>query len=73
MPRHPGTAVLLVSFFDCGGGFGEAVQEHSGAGFLEELQNTVTSLPHSQPGLSELAIDLRGVRKSSVGPPVLSR
>ncbi len=39
------------------------MQEDSGTGFIEEIKDAVTSLPQSQPGLSELAFDLRGVRE----------
>jgi hypothetical protein len=39
MPRHSDFANALVSFFDGCGGFGEAVEEHPGAGLVEKVQH----------------------------------
>src|ERR1700677_4623666 len=63
MPGHPGTPDLFVGFLDGCGGFSEAMQQDSGAVFIEKVQDAIASLAHPQPGFSEFAFDLRGVWK----------
>jgi len=61
MPDHPGTSDLFVGFLDSGGSFSKAMQQDSGAVFIEKVQDAIPCFAYPQPGFSELAFDLRGV------------
>ena len=63
MPDHSGTSDLFVGFLESGGSFSEAMQQDSGAVFIEKVQDAMPCFAYPQPGFSELAFDLRGVGK----------
>jgi hypothetical protein len=58
---QPGSTYLFVGLFDGGCVLGKSVQQNGGASFIEEIQDAIACLAHSQPGLSQLAFNLRGV------------
>src|ERR1700679_427560 len=62
MPDHPGTSDLFFGFLDRGGSFSEAMQQDSGAVFIEKVQDAIPCFAYPQSGFSELAFDLRSVR-----------